>query len=135
MKSKKQRGIALITAMIVTGIAVSIATVIMYRQQIQIRLSSNISHLEQAYLYANGMEDWAGTILKKSFQDHPEYDSLLDDWHSENALVLPITGGLMTGKLYDLQARINLNSLNNTQDANNQLETVGGPVSNSCRNH
>lgn len=111
MKSKRQRGIALITAMIVTGIAVTIATVIMYRQQIQIRLSSNISHLEQSYLYANGMEDWAGTILKKSFTDHPGYDSLLDDWHSDNALVLPITGGLMTGKLYDLQARINLNSL------------------------
>ena len=57
------------------------------------------------------MEYWAGTILKKTFMDHPGYDSLLDDWHSDNALVLPITGGLMTGKLYDLQARINLNSL------------------------
>ena len=128
MNSKRQRGIALITAMIVTGIAVSIATVIMYRQQIQIRLSSNISHLEQAYLYANGMEDWAGTILKKSFQDHSEYDSLLDDWHSENALVLPITGGLMTGKLYDLQARINLNSLNDTKPGTSNKGLVLGNV-------
>jgi general secretion pathway protein K len=107
----KQHGVALITAMIITSIAVSIAAMMMYRQQIQIRLSSNINHLEQSYLYANGMEDWAGTILEKSYKDHPEYDSHLDDWYSDSALVLPITGGIMSGKLYDLQARINLNSL------------------------
>ena len=109
---KQQKGIALITAMIITSIAVSLAGMIMYRQQIQIRLSSNIGHFEQAYLYANGMEDWAGTILEKSFEDHPDYDSVTDDWYSETGLTLPITGGIMHGKLYDLQARINLNSIN-----------------------
>ncbi len=86
---KKQKGIALITAMIITSIAVSLAGMIMYRQQIQIRLSSNIGHFQQAYLYANGMEDWAGTILDKSYEDHPDYDSVADDWNTEgNALVL-----------------------------------------------
>ncbi len=109
---RQQKGIALITALIITSIAVSLAGMIMYRQQIQIRLSSNIGHFEQAYLYANGMEDWAGTILDKSFEDHPDYDSVKDDWYSESGITLPITGGIMQGKLYDLQARINLNSLN-----------------------
>ena len=108
---QKQNGVALITALIITSVAVSFATLIIYRQQIQIRLSSNISTLEQNYQYAYGMEDFAGTILKRSFEDHPEYVSLNDDWYSETGLVLPITGGIMTGKLYDLQARINVNSL------------------------
>ena len=116
---KQQKGIALITAMIITSIAVSLAGMIMYRQQIQIRLSSNIGHFEQAYLYANGMEDWAGTILDKSYEDHPEYDSLADDWYSETGITLPITGGIMQGKLYDLQARINLNSLNRPKKKTN----------------
>jgi len=111
VKNKRQQGVALVTALIITSIAVSLAAMIMYRQQIQIRLSSNISHLEQSYLYANGMEDWAATILENSYNDHPGYDSHLDDWYTENALILPITGGIMEGKLYDLQARINLNSL------------------------
>ncbi len=106
-----QDGVALITALIITSIAVSLATMIMYRQQIQIRLSSNISHLEQAYLYANGMEDWAATILERSFKDHKDYVSHDDDWYSDTALILPIEGGLMTGKLIDLQSRINVNSL------------------------
>ena len=109
-RNKKQSGVALITALIITSIAVSLAGVVMYRQQIQIRLSGNISHLEQAYLYATGMEDWAGTILQKSHKDHKSYDSLKDDW----AVLLPpipIPGGVMNGQLFDLQARINLNSL------------------------
>ena len=106
----KQSGVALITAMIIAGIAISLAGVVMYRQQIHIRLSSNISHLEQSYLYAKGMEDWAGTILEKTYKDHKDYDSLEDDW----AVLLPpisIPGGVMNGQLYDLQARINLNSI------------------------
>jgi len=106
-----QQGVALITALIITSVAVSLATLIIYRQQIQIRLSSNISTLEQNYQYAYGMEDFAGTILKRSFEDQPNFVSLNDDWYAENGLVLPITGGVMTGKLYDLQARINVNSL------------------------
>jgi len=107
----KQQGVALITALIITTVAVSLATLIIYRQQIQIRLSSNISTLEQNYQYAYGMEDFAGTILRRSFEDQPDFVSLNDDWYSETGLVLPITGGIMTGKLHDLQARINVNSL------------------------
>jgi len=110
-RTARQQGIALITALIITAIAVSLAATVMYRQQIHIRFSGNIAHVEQAYLYANGMEDWAGTFLEKSYKKHPGYDSLKDDW----AVLLPpipIPGGVMNGQLFDLQARINLNSLN-----------------------
>ncbi len=107
---RKQSGVALIVALIVTMMAVSVAATVLYRQQIHIRLSGNISHLEQAYLYADGMEGFAGTILEKSFDDHPKYDSLKDDWAFEG-IVFPILGGTMSGQIYDLQARINLNSL------------------------
>ncbi len=108
--SKNQRGVALIVALIITMIAISIAATVLYRQQIHIRLSSNISHLEQAYLYVDGMEGFAGTILEKSYEDHPKYDSLKDDWAFEG-IIFPILGGTMSGQIYDLQARINLNSL------------------------
>jgi general secretion pathway protein K len=132
--TSQQQGIALITALIITSIAISLAAAVMYRQQIHIRFSGNIAHMEQAYLYANGMEDWAGTFLKKSFKKHPAYDSLKDDW----AVLLPpipIPGGVMNGQLFDLQARINLNSLkrkpiniqqqNNNNQNNNQTNNRG----------
>ncbi len=106
----KQQGIALIVALIVTMLAVTIATTVLYRQQIHIRLSGNIAHLEQAYLYAQGMEGFAGEILEASFKDHEKYDSLKDVWAFEG-IVFPILGGTMSGQMYDLQGRINLNSL------------------------
>jgi len=56
---KKQQGVALIIALVITTVAISLASVAMYRQRIQIRLSGNISNLEQAYQYAIGMEDWS----------------------------------------------------------------------------
>jgi len=109
-RHRKQQGVALIVALIVTMLAVSVATAVLYRQQINIRLSGNISHLEQAYLYADGMEGFAGTILEKNFTNQPKFDSLKDDWAFEG-LIFPILGGAMSGQLYDLQGRINLNSL------------------------
>ena len=109
-QSHKQKGVALIVALIVTMLAVSIAATVLYRQQIHIRLSGNISHLEQAYLYADGMEGFAGTILEASYKDHPKYDSLKDTWAFEG-IIFPILGGTMSGQIYDLQGRINLNSL------------------------
>jgi len=134
---EKQRGIALITALIITSIAVSLAATVMYRQQIHIRFAGNIAHMEQAYVYANGMEDWAGTILKNSYEDHPAYDSLKDDW----AVLLPpipIPGGVMNGQLFDLQARINLNSLIRkpikVKSSNNSNNTVTNNSNPNARN-
>jgi general secretion pathway protein K len=129
MNLHKQKGVALITALIITSIAVSLAATVMYRQQIQIRLSSNISHLEQAYLYAKGMEDWAGTILRRGYEKHPAYDSLEDDWATGGQLIsLPITGGVMNGQLFDLQARINLNSLARPRPPEPPKPKKGEPV-------
>jgi len=133
--NKRQKGVALITALIITSVAVSLATLIIYRQQIQIRLTSNISTLEQNYQYAYGMEDFAGTILRASWEDQPDFVSLNDDWYSESGLVLPITGGVMVGKLYDLQARINVNSLIRPKteiilEANGEKSTSSGSIIN-----
>ena len=113
VSTQQQQGVALITAMIITTIAVSLAGMVMYRQQLQIRLSSNISHLEQAYLYVYGMEDWAGTILNNSFEDNDKkYVSLEDNWYADgNLITFPIDGGTLNGQLIDLQGRINVNAL------------------------
>ena len=107
---KKQQGVALIIALVITTVAVSLASVAMYRQRIQIRLSANISSLEQAYQYAIGMEDWSKKILEKDFKDNPKVDSLSEDWHVALPPI-PIQGGALIGQLHDLQGRINLNSL------------------------
>ena len=62
-KYAQQRGVALIIALIITTIALTLSAAVIYRQQLHIRLTGNIANLGQAYQYASGMEDWAGTIL------------------------------------------------------------------------
>ncbi len=109
-KYARQRGVALIIALIITTIALTLSAAIIYRQQLHIRLTGNIADLGQAYQYASGMEDWAGTILERDYQDDPKVDSLDEEW-ATLLPPIPIPGGTMNGQLFDLQARINLNAL------------------------
>ncbi|CAA6806572.1 MAG: General secretion pathway protein K [uncultured Thiotrichaceae bacterium] len=125
MNKSRQRGVALITAMIITAIAVSIAATLVYKQQLSIRLAGNIGSLEQAYQYAIGMEDWSGIILSQDLQDS-DIDALNEDWATELPPI-PIPGGMMTGRLFDLQARFNVNDLiikNPDSSNSNEAEVI-----------
>jgi general secretion pathway protein K len=105
-----QQGVALVIALMITTIAISLASVAMYRQQIQIRLTSNIASLEQAYQYAVGMEDWSKKILEQDYKDDPKIDHNQENWATKLPPI-PIQGGVLTGQLFDLQGRLNLNSV------------------------
>jgi general secretion pathway protein K len=110
---QRQAGVALIIALMITTIAISLASVAMVRQQIQIRLTGNMSSLEQAYQYAVGMEDWSKKILEQDYKDNPKVDSEKEDWHTKLPPI-PIEGGVLIGQLFDLQGRLNLNSVDMT---------------------
>jgi len=106
----KQQGAALLIALVIMTIAMGIAANIMFRQQLHTRLASNISNLEQAYPYATAIEDWSRTILIRDAEDSPDSDDLSEPWATEIPPI-PIPGGSMTGRLFDLQAGLNLNNL------------------------
>ena len=107
---KQQQGAALLIALVIMTIAIGIASNIMFRQQLHTRLASNISNLEQAYPYATAIEDWSRTILIRDLEDEPGTDNLTEAWATEIPPI-PIPGGTMTGRLYDLQAKLNMNNL------------------------
>lgn len=109
MRPKHQTGVALLTALVIMAIAVSLAATLAYRQQVSIRLAGNLGALEQAYQYTTGMEAWAGIILSNDLKDST-IDALDEDW-ATLLPPIPIPGGHMNGQLFDLQARINLNDL------------------------
>jgi len=108
-RQSKQQGVALITAMVITTIAVTIAVSLVSRQQLAIHLASNIGALEQAYQYTLGIEDWAGVILKEDLNQN-DTDSCDDAW-ATIIPPIPIPGGHMRGRLYDLQALLNVNNV------------------------
>jgi general secretion pathway protein K len=109
MPHDKERGIALITAVLVVAIAAIIATSMMSRQNFDTRRTSNIIHRDQAIAYALGAEQWAAIELGKDAQQN-NFDHLNEIW-AYDLPPLPIEGGYVNGKLEDLNRRFNLNSV------------------------
>jgi general secretion pathway protein K len=105
----RQRGVALITALLVVSLVTVIAVAMATRQHIDVRLTGNLLHGEQAYAYALAAESWARVILRRD-ASKSDHDSLDEDW----ATALPpisVEGGQVSGKIEDLQGRFNINNL------------------------
>lgn len=105
----RQRGVALITALLVVSLVTVIAVAMATRQHIDVRLTGNLVHGEQAYAYALAAESWARVILRRD-DNQSDHDSLDEDW----ATALPpiaVEGGQVSGKIEDLQGRFNINNL------------------------
>jgi len=103
------KGIALITALLIVAISTTITVSLIHQQTLNIQRSKNLFNADQAYLYALGAETWAKLILIQDKQGS-HTDHLQENW----ALQLPPTlvhGGQLSGKLEDMQARFNLNNL------------------------
>ena len=107
--SVKQRGVALITALLVVSLATVAAVAMATRQHVDERRTGNLLHGEQAYAYALAAESWALVIMDRDLED-TKNDTLDDDW----ATALPpitVEGGYVDGSISDLQGRFNINNL------------------------
>ncbi len=105
----KQSGVALITAILMVSVATVAAVAMAHRQQIDIRRTGNLLHHEQALSYAEGAESWAQVILARDARNST-VDMLEEDW-AKQVPVSVVDGGVIRGRLMDLQGRFNLNNL------------------------
>ncbi|MEO5376569.1 MAG: type II secretion system minor pseudopilin GspK [Magnetococcus sp. DMHC-6] len=102
-----QRGVALITAMLVVVLGTLLLVGMSTEQQLDIRRTATLLNVDQAYQDALGGESWAMGVLRR---DKGATDGLADDWAMSLAPI-QVEGGVATGKIIDLQGRFNLNSL------------------------
>ena len=105
----RQRGIALITALLLVSIATIAAVTLAARQQYDLRRTGNLLDGDQAYAYAEGVESWARLILARDAEDNST-DHLREVWATQLAPV-PVPGGQINGRIRDAQGRFNLNNL------------------------
>jgi len=108
----RQRGVAIITALLIVAIATTISISISTRLQLDVRRTGNVIAGDQAYLYTLAAESWSKRILKQDRKDS-EIDHLGEDWAIELP-PLPVEGGYIQGRLTDLQSCFNINSLLDT---------------------
>jgi general secretion pathway protein K len=113
----RNRGVAMITAMLITALATMVAANLAWDNALDIRRTMVLLHNEQAVQVALGAESWVIGILQQDRQDS-ETDHLGEIW-ALDIPGFPIEGGDVTGVIEDLQGRFNVNNL---IDQNGQVE-------------
>lgn len=125
---RRERGVALITVLLVVAIVTVVSAAMVARQQLSIRASSNQLQARQAWHYALGGEALAQAILARDLRsaaggepgasgEAAAVDHLLEPW----AQPLPgfeIDQGEILVRIEDLAGRFNLNDLLRDQQPN-----------------
>lgn len=112
----RQRGIAILTTLVIAVLIVTLAAVIFARQSRAVRQTDDYQSLERAWQYAYSIEQFAGMELQRDAKSGDKSDDLTEDW-AINLPTLPLEegNGVKVGefnvKLEDLQARFNINSI------------------------
>jgi len=106
---KSQRGVALITAVLMVALATILAVNVIYRGMLDQRRAGTLFALDQAFEVALGAEAWAADVLQRD-QQQSQGDNYAENW-AKPLPQLPVEGGTVSGRLIDLQGRFNLNSL------------------------
>jgi len=79
-RSARERGVAVITALLLTTLAISIVASLFWQQQVQVRSMENQRlHLQTKWIL-RGALDWATLVLYQDGIDHREYTSLDQVW-------------------------------------------------------
>ncbi len=107
--SKRQRGVALLTAVMVVAFASTLTTALMVAQNLAVHRAANMRSLDAAWWYLIGLEEWAGTILRRDAQDS-SIDTLDEIW-AQRIDFLPVDEGVLAGQIVDLHSQFNLNTL------------------------
>jgi general secretion pathway protein K len=115
------RGVALITAMLITALAGSVAASLSWDNALDVRRTMVMLYRDQAIQVAVGSEGWVRSILRDD-QANSTSDHLDEIWATEIP-ALPIDAEAVQGEIYgqiqDLQGRFNINNL---LDANGKVD-------------
>jgi len=111
----RNRGVALVTVLLIVALASTIIVAMASRQQLDIRRTENTLYQSQATMYLIGIEDWIKQILSEDRRNN-DTDNLGETW-ATRVPTLPVEGGSLEGYIEDLQGRFNLNNLQQSGDA------------------
>ncbi|MFJ2989044.1 type II secretion system minor pseudopilin GspK [Collimonas sp. NPDC087041] len=121
-KQYTQRGVAVVTALLLTTLAVTIVASLFWQQQVQVRSIENQRLQLQKDWIMRGALDWASMILRASGRQF-NYDHLGQPWaaplaetrldqYADDAQSADDAGdAVLSGSIVDAQSRYNLNNL------------------------
>ena len=128
---RNDRGIALVTVLMATALVAILAVGMTSAQQLNIRRTTNLLEGDQALLMAQGLEEWAVQLLLRDRQDGNN-DHLGENW-AMGLIPTSVENGSISGRIVDLQGRINLNNLSaGNQQYSSQTQDILERLFNSC---
>jgi general secretion pathway protein K len=120
---RRQRGVAVITALLLTTLAVTIVASLFWQQQVQVRSMENQRlHLQTKWIL-RGALDWARLVLRQDGIDTRTYTSLtavwntplaetrLDQYIERERVQGEIFDATLSGRIIDATSRYNLTNL------------------------
>jgi len=110
--ARTQRGIALVTAVMIVAIATAIAVQIAFAHQIWFRQMENVADRDATDWLRRGALHWASLALLEDAAQNST-DHLGESW-AMGLPTLPVEGGTIKVSIEDAQSRFNLNSIGGT---------------------
>jgi general secretion pathway protein K len=120
---RRQRGVAVITALLLTTLAVTIVASLFWQQQVQVRSMENQRlHLQTKWIL-RGALDWAGLVLRQDARDNQLFTSLdqvwatplaetrLDQYIERERVQGEVFDATLSGSIIDATSRYNLTNL------------------------
>lgn len=105
----RQRGVVLITAVLIMAVIAAVATTLALDQQVWLRQTENLNERAQAENLRYSALDWTAMLLTRDAKDN-KVDSLDEPW-AKQLPPLPAEGGLIIASIRDAQGLFNLNNL------------------------
>jgi len=106
----RQRGVALLVALLVVAIAVILVAALLDRGELALARTRNVLRGEQAEAYALGLDAYAAQVLTATHGTSADPDTNASPW----AVPLPaqsVPGGVIAASMRDLNGCFNLNNL------------------------
>lgn len=117
----RQRGVAVVTAMLLTTLAISIVASLFWQQQVQVRSMENQRLQSQTKWIQRGALDWASVILRVNNTSNytsldqvwatPLAETRLDQYIERERIQGENFDASLSGQVLDATARYNLNNL------------------------
>jgi general secretion pathway protein K len=107
--ARAQRGVALVTAVMIVAIAAAIAAQIAFAHQIWFRQMENVAERGATDWLRRGALHWASVALLEDAAKN-SIDHLGESW-AMGLPILPVEGGAIRVSIEDAQSRFNLNNL------------------------
>ena len=107
--ASRQRGLALITAVLVVAIVATVAAYLAIGQQVWLRQTQNLADRAQSESLRQAALDWIALLLTRDAEQN-KVDDLGELW-AKQLPPLPAEGGMIAVTISDAQGRFNLNNL------------------------